>query len=166
MKSKILIFLILFSLGICKAQNLQDSFKEIAKIKGFTLINPSTFPLDLESKSFMVQAAAVTLDNALNKEELEECYNILNTVPLQRMVIGAMNNNCFGLIYADPSDDDEFNILIVGNDQGTVAAVLCKGDSGVIDTFKSSEVIMKKDTLSVMLPSEKGENHNYIFDFK
>ena len=166
MKIKILILFILFSLGICKAQNVKDSFKEIARLKGCTLMDPSALPLDLDSKSFMVMAAAVTMDNELNKEELAQCYNILDSIPLQNMVIGAMNNNCFGLIYADPSDDNEFDILIVGYYQGTLAAVLCKGDSEVIDMFQSSEVKMNKKTLSVMIPATKNENHNYIFDFK
>ena len=166
MKSKILILFILFSLGICKAQNVKDSFKEIAKIKGCTLMDPSALPLDLDSKSFMVMAAAVTMDNELNKEELAQCYNILDSIPLQNMVIGAMNNNCFGLIYADPEDDNEFDILIIGYDGGNLFAVLCKGDSEVIDIFGSSEVKMNKKTLSIMLPPGKNENHNYIFDFK
>ena len=129
-------------------------------------MDPSALPLDLDSKSFMVMAAAVTMDNELNKEGLGQCYDILDSIPLQNMVIGAMNNNCFGLIYADPSDDNEFDILIVGYYQGTLAAVLCKGDSEVIDMFQSSEVKMNKKTLSVMIPATKNENHNYIFDFK
>lgn len=167
MKNFILIFLFVSCFGLCRAQGLKDKFVELSNVKGMTTVNTSEIPvLDFGPFEFKAEACAVNTSNSLTDDEIQQCYNILNTIPIQNMIIGAIEKDQFGIIYAMPSGNDKFDILFVGLDQGTVTAVLCNGDIESVNFIASSSVKMDKDNLSVELPSGPNEKDNFLFDYR
>ena len=167
MKKPIFIFLMMSFFGFCQAQNLKEKFEELSNVKGMTTINTSEIPvLDFGPFDFNAQACAVNMNNNFTDEDIQQCYNILNSIPIQNMVIGAIEKNQFGIVYAMPSDNDKYDILFVGLDQGTVTAVLCNGSAESVNFIASSNVKMNKDNLSVELPSGPTEKDNYLFDYR
>lgn len=167
MKKTILIFLMISCFGLCHAQNLKEKFEELSTVNGMTTVNTSEIPvLDFGPFEFKAKACAINTNNSLTDDEIQQCYSILNTIPIQNMIIGAIEKDQFGIIYAMPSDKDKFDILFVGLDQGTVTAVLCYGDAESVDFLASSSVQMNKENLSVKLPPGPNEKNNFLFDYR
>ena len=167
MKKNIFIFLMISCFSLCHAQNLKEKFEELSTVNGMTTINTSEIPvLDFGPFDFKAEACAVNTNNSMTDDEIQQCYSILNTIPLQNMIIGAIEEDQFGIVYAMPSGKDKFDILFVGLDQGTVTAVLCNGDTKSVNFIASSSVQMNKENLSVKLPSGPNEKDNFLFDYR
>ena len=167
MKKTIFIFLMISCFGLCHAQNLKEKFEALSNVKGMTTINTSEIPvLDFGPFDFKADACAVTMNDSLTDDEIQQCYSILNTIPIQNMIIGAIEKDQFGIIYAMPSGNDKFDILFVGSDSGSVTAVLCNGDAESVNFIASSSVQMNKENLSVKLPSGPNEKDNFLFDYR
>lgn len=166
MKKTFFILLVISCFGFCHAQSLREKFKELSSVKGMTTVNTSEIPtMDFGPFDFQAEACAVNQNNNLTNEEIEQCYSILNTIPIQDIIIGAIGKDRFGVVYAMPSDKGKFDILFVALDQGTFTAVLCNGNSSSVDFIASSNVKMNRENLSVELPLGPNENENYIFNF-
>ena len=167
MKKTIFIFVMISCFGLCRAQNLKEIFEELSTVNGMTTINTSEIPvLDFGPFDFKAEACAINMNDSLTCDELQQCYNILNTIPIQNMIIGAIEKDQFGIIYAMPSGKDKFDILFIGLDQGTVTAVLCNGDTESVNFIASSSVQMNRENLSVKLPSAPNEKDNFLFDYR
>lgn len=167
MRKVIFVFLMASFFGFCHAQNLKEKFEELSTVKGMSKIDTSEIPvLDFGPFNFKAEACAVNINNNLTDGEIEQCYSILNTIPMQNMVIGAIEQGQFGIIYATPTGNDEFDILFVGLEQGTVTAVLCNGGADAVNFIASSQVYMNKENLSVELPSGPNEKDNFLFNYR
>lgn len=167
MKKIIFIFLMISFYSFCHAQNLKEKFEELSTVKGMTTINTSEIPvLDFGPFDFKAEACAVNSNDNLTNEEIGQCYSILNTIPIQNMIIGAIEKDQFAIIYAMPSDKNQYDILFVGLDQGSVTVVLCSGSAETVNFIASSSVKMNKENLSVELPSGPNEKDNYLFNYR
>lgn len=166
MKNFLFGLLMLSFFGFCDAQNLKEKFEELSTVNGMTTIDTSQIPVwDFGPFDFKAEACAVNMNNNLTDEEIQSCYSILNSIPMQNMVIGAIEKEQFGIIYAMPTDNEKFDILFVGFDQGTLTSVLCSGTTETVNFIASSNIKMNKENLSVELPSGPDEKDNFLFNY-
>ena len=161
MKKLFIISILLISSIVSNATDLKGIFSELSKVPNIVITEkeaPETVIFDNETYESGVYevAGCKNLDSTQIRKTGNAVYNILNSVPLTDMIIGANNNQSGVFIYTTPKDDDYYDMLLVlmSGYLGNVTIIYNTINKATLQSLQEASVCMQGSSLSV-IPNRK-----------
>lgn len=141
------------------AGSLNDAFRAVSALPGMKVAENAD-SVDVAGPEFL-DSLEVAYVNGLDGPQIRNVgnrlYDIIETLPMGEMVVGANNGLVAGFVYAEEIEGGGYEVLIVKatGEWGNVSAVYGLTDKATVDMMRQALVVMEGAKLRIEMRRDR-----------